>query len=82
MDHGLSKGFNQSTLDCDLSFGKNLFKNQQGEIRLSAYNLFDQTSQVQRNVTESYIEDNRTDLLGRYVMLNFSYRFFRFLIKG
>jgi hypothetical protein len=82
IDHGLSEGYDQSTLDCDLSLGKNLFKNQQGEIRLSVYNLFDQSSQVQRSVTESYIEDNRTDSLGRYIMLNFSYRFVRFLIKG
>jgi uncharacterized membrane protein YgcG len=52
--------------------GKRLFKNK-GEISLYAYDLLNQNTNIQRNVTQAYVEHVQTNALNRYVMLRFSY---------
>ncbi len=44
------------------------------EVSLSVYDLLDQQRDVERTVTEAYIEDAQTTALGRYVLLNLSYK--------
>ena len=44
------------------------------EVSLSVTDLFNQQRDVERTVTESYVEDAQTTALGRYVMLNLSYK--------
>ncbi len=44
------------------------------EVSLSIADLFDQQRDVERTVTESYVEDAQTAALGRYVMFNLSYK--------
>ncbi|MGE5409343.1 MAG: outer membrane beta-barrel protein, partial [Clostridiales bacterium] len=72
-DNGLSSSYNRNSLLCNMSFGKKFFSNEQGEIRLSVYDLFNQNTNISRNSTDSYIEDTRTNVLGRYWLLTFSY---------
>ncbi|EMR01953.1 outer membrane beta-barrel protein [Cesiribacter andamanensis] len=52
--------------------GKRLFKNK-GEISLYAYDLLNQNTNIQRNVTQAYVEQVQTNALNRYLMLRFSY---------
>jgi len=70
---GLSEGFNQNYWLWNLAIGKKILKNQRGEISLAINDLLNQNRNVQRNVTESYIEDTRTNALTRFVMLSFTY---------
>jgi hypothetical protein len=70
---GLSAGFNQNYWLWNLAIGKKVLKNQRGEIALAMNDLLNQNRNVQRNVTESYIEDTRTNALTRFVMLSFTY---------
>ena len=44
------------------------------EVSLSVFDLLDQQRDVERTVTEAYIEDAQTTALGRYVLLNLSYK--------
>ncbi|WP_303310444.1 outer membrane beta-barrel protein [Hymenobacter sp. BT730] len=70
---GLTAGFNQQYVLWNASVGKKLFAKQQGELKLYAFDLLGQNRSIQRNTTETYIEDVRTDILQRYFMLMFTY---------
>ncbi|RYZ48950.1 MAG: hypothetical protein EOP49_17420, partial [Sphingobacteriales bacterium] len=76
---GLSAGFNQSYLLWNMSLAKKVFKKQQGEIKLSVYDLLKQNTSVIPTVTDAYIQYSRTNVLTQYFMLTFTYnlRFFK-----
>ena len=48
------------------------------EVRLTVNDLLNQDTDLSRTVTGTYVEDVQTDALGRYVMLNLTYRLGRF----
>lgn len=70
---GLSEGYNQNYLLWNLGLGVKLFGERQGELKLTVYDVLNQSNSVKRNVTETYIEDVQTDILRRYAMLTFTY---------
>jgi hypothetical protein len=72
-DNGLSSSYNRNTVLWNLSFGKKLFANDNGEIRLSVYDLLNKNTNIQHNITDSYTEDVRSNTLGRYYLLSFIY---------
>lgn len=71
---GLTDGFNQDYWLWNMSAGKKFLKNQQGELKLSVFDLLKQNQAITRTATETYIEDVRTQVLQQYFMLTFSYR--------
>lgn len=71
---GLAAGFNRNYLLWNMAIGKKLFKRQQGDIRLSAFDLLNNNTNVRRTTTDSYIQDQQTNILQRYVMLVFTYK--------
>jgi len=70
---GLSEDYNQNYLLWNASFGKKIFKNQRGEIKVSVIDLLNQNKSISRNVTETYIEDVEANSLQRYALLTFTY---------
>src|ERR1035438_2256840 len=70
---GLSSSYNQNIILWNLSFGKKLFANDNGEIRFSANDLLNKNTSIQHNITDSYTEDVRSNTLGRYYLLSFIY---------
>ncbi len=54
--------------------GYKFLRNDLAEVSLSVSDLFDQQRSVERTVTESYVEDAQSVALGRYVMLNLTYK--------
>ncbi len=78
LNSGLSQGFNQNYLLWNMSIGKKLFAKQQGELRLSVFDLLSQNVSVQRNITDIYTEDVQTEVLRRYFMLSFIYNLRKF----
>jgi hypothetical protein len=70
---GLSDSFNQNYWLWNVGIGKKLFKNERGELTLSINDLLNQNRNISRTVTETYIQDSRTNALTRYVMLTFTY---------
>ncbi len=76
---GLSEGFNQNFFLWNMSVGKKLFRKQQGEIKLSVFDLLGQNTSIARTITETYAQDVISNVLQRYFMLTFTYnlRFFK-----
>jgi hypothetical protein len=72
---GLGDGFDQSFILWNASIATKLFKNQQGEIALQAFDILGQNNSISRNFTETFIETNITTVLQRYFMVQFTYRF-------
>ena len=79
---GLSAGVNNSFLLWNMSLGKKVFKNKQGEISLSVNDLLKQNVSVQRNVAADFIEDVQATVLQRYFMATFSYNLRKFKSGG
>lgn len=73
--NGLSDGFNQNYALWNAAIGKKIFKNERGEIALTAFDLLSENQSITRNVTEIAIEDIQTTVLQRYFMLKFTYNF-------
>jgi hypothetical protein len=58
--------------------GKQLFKNERGEIQLSMYDILGQNNNIAQNFYDSYYQETNTNVLTRYVMLSFSYNIRKF----
>ena len=71
--NGLTAGYNQSYFLWNMSAGKKFLKSKKGELKLSVFDLLKQNRSINRNVTETYIEDVRNQVLQQYFMLTFSY---------
>jgi hypothetical protein len=74
---GLGSSFNQDFLLWNAGLGYKFFKNV-AEVRLTVFDILSQNTSINRTVTETYIEDNRSNVLQRYFMLTFTYNIRRF----
>lgn len=70
---GLSQGYDQSFVLWNASLGKKLFKREQAELTLSAYDLLNKNVTIVRSVDEMYITDSSSNTLRQYFMLSFTY---------
>ena len=70
---GLSAGYDRSFTLWNAAIGKKFFKNKTGEIKLSVFDILKQNQSVSRTVTNTYLEDSRSEVLQQYYMLTFSY---------
>ncbi len=62
----------QSRLNSD-NLARQLFKQNQGELRIQAFDLLNQNQSIARNVTDTYTEEVRSQVSNRYVMVSFVY---------
>lgn len=75
---GLGAEFNQQISLLNAGIGYKFLKDNNGDIRLTAYDLLNQNTSISRSVTETYIEDIQTRVLTRYFMLTFTYNIRKF----
>ncbi|MFN8207249.1 MAG: outer membrane beta-barrel protein [Bacteroidales bacterium] len=80
LNKGLSEGYNLSYSLVNGSVGKYLMKNKSLEIRATVFDMLNQNDAINRNITESYIEDVRNLSLRRYYMITLTYNFRNFII--
>ena len=78
INQGLAGEVGKNVANLNASIEKQLFKNRNGIIRLQAFDLFDQNSNIIRTVTDNSIIDSRSSRLNRYFMISFSYRIQKF----
>lgn len=71
---GLGADFNQDFLLWNAAIGYKFLKNNAGEVRLSVFDMLKQNNNIRRNVTETYIDDSRFNVLQRFAMLTFIYQ--------
>ena len=70
---GLGAGFNQNFTLWNASFGKKFLKDNKGELKLTVFDILRQNNSINRNVTETYLEDITSRVLTQYAMLTFTY---------
>ncbi|UFH54374.1 outer membrane beta-barrel family protein [Spirosoma sp. KNUC1025] len=75
---GSSASYNQSYTLWNATLSRQLFKQNQGEIRFQAFDLLNQNQSIVRNVTDTYTEEVRSRVLNRYFMISFVYNLRRF----
>lgn len=61
---------------------KQFFKGKTGALRLTAFDLLDESTAISRVVNDSYILDSRSNRLSRYFMLTFTMRINKFAGSG
>ncbi|MGL6267045.1 MAG: outer membrane beta-barrel protein, partial [Chitinophagaceae bacterium] len=69
---GLAADVNQNLAILNASLEKTIFKKKNGFLRLSAYDIFKQNTNISRTVSGNFITDTRTNRLTRYIMLTFT----------
>jgi len=72
---GYDDDFDRDMTMWTADISKRVFKNKQGTIKLSVYDILRQNNNFSRTTTDNYVEDLRSNTLGRFAMLSFSYRF-------
>ena len=72
-NQGLAQGYDQQFILWNASLGKKLFKRQEGEITLSAYDLLNRNTNISRSISERYIQDSQNNALRQYFLLSFTY---------
>ncbi len=75
---GNSASYNQSFTLWNATLARQLFKQNQGEIRFQAFDLLNQNQSIVRNVTDTYTEEVQSRVLNRYFMVSFVYNLRRF----
>lgn len=75
---GIASSVNQNFTILNTSIEKQIFKKQNGIIKLAAYDLLGQNTNVNRSVNANAITDTRSNRLTRYFMLTFTYRLQKF----
>ncbi|MBL0056033.1 MAG: outer membrane beta-barrel protein [Chitinophagaceae bacterium] len=79
INNGLASSVSRNLVIMNASLEQQLFKKKNGVIRLAAYDLFKQNTNISRNVSANAITDTRTNRLTRYFMLSFTYRLQKFV---
>jgi len=64
------------------SIAKQIFKNKQGEIRFSIFDLLNQNVSVSHSVSQNTVSDSKSTVLSRYGLLTFTYNLRRFGGQG
>lgn len=70
---GLTGGYDQNLVIWNMSLAKKFLSNKAAELSFGVTDLLNQNKSVTRTVTDSYIEDAQNLVLGRTLMLTFTY---------
>ncbi|EON75797.1 hypothetical protein ADIS_3688 [Lunatimonas lonarensis] len=75
---GLGEDFDQSILLVNTEIGFRIPPSRKTEIKLTIFDLLNQNTSIDRNVTDVFVEDVRTQVLQQYFMLTLTYNLRRF----
>ncbi|MBD3627569.1 outer membrane beta-barrel protein [Cyclobacterium sp.] len=75
---GLGEDFDRSIMLVNLDLGYRIPPSNKTEIKLTVFDLLNQNVSIDRNVTDVYIEDERTQVLRQFFMLSITYNLRRF----
>ncbi len=64
---------NQSLVLWNAGVGKKFFDGDKGELRLTVTDLLNQNKSINHTTTDTYIEDTQNRILGRFLLLTFTY---------
>lgn len=72
--NGASSSFNSIYTLWNLGLAKKFLKNNLGELELSVFDLLGQNQSFNQTVSAQYLEETKTTVLQRYLMLTFTYQ--------
>jgi hypothetical protein len=72
---GLSAGYNQGVAYWNASLALQVFKKKDGEIKLAVFDILNRNKSLTRSTGDNYVQDTRSNVLQRYLMLSFTYNF-------
>ncbi len=82
LDKSINSGYagnvNSDPLIINATLEKSFFKKQNAAVKLQAFDMLNENTNVNRSVTGSAITDTRSNRLGRYFMLSLVYRLNKF----
>jgi hypothetical protein len=70
---GLGEGYDQDLVLWNLTLAKKFLADNAAEVSFTLYDALDQNKGTSRNVTESYVEDQLSNVLNRYFVFTFTY---------
>jgi len=70
---GLGEEYDKATILLNASLAYKFMKNNAAEIRLTVYDLLNQSKSISRTVNDTYIETTNTETLKQYFLVTFSY---------
>jgi hypothetical protein len=70
---GLGDDFDSTSILWNAGIGYHFLRGNGGQVKLMVADILNQNNNLVRTVNELYIEDNLSNTLGRYVLLNFTY---------
>lgn len=74
-NYGYSKEFKNTELLWNASVAKKFLKKKQAIVKVQCYDILNDRNSVMRVVTGNYVSDTRTNMIGRYLLFTFNYRF-------
>ena len=77
---GLGESFDANNLVWNAGFGYRILKGNGGLVSLKIADILNQNNSISRTINEFYVEDNSSDILGRYILLNFTYKLRHFTL--
>jgi len=77
---GLGEAFDSNNLVWNAGLGYRLLRGNGGQISLRVVDLLNQNNSISRTINEFYVEDNASNVLGRYILLNFTYNLRHFTL--
>lgn len=75
---GLGEDFDRSILLVNLEMGYRIPPSKKAEVKLTVFDLMNQNVSIDRNVTDVFVEDVRTQVLRQFFMLTITYNLRRF----
>ncbi|HEY0246495.1 MAG TPA: outer membrane beta-barrel protein [Mucilaginibacter sp.] len=69
--NGISANLTKNPFVANAYIEKELFKRKNGQLRISAFDIFDQNNFINRTVTSTGFTDTKSNALSRYVMVSF-----------
>ncbi len=78
LNSGIASSVSQNLALMNTSIEKQVFKKKNGIIKLAAYDLFNQNTNVNRSVNANSIVDTRSNRLTRFFMLTLTYKLQKF----
>ncbi len=71
---GLGDSFDQENLVWNAGIGYKFLRGNGGEVKLVVADILNQNNSISRTINEFYVEDNTSNVLERFVLLNFTYK--------
>ncbi|MCZ2394449.1 MAG: TonB-dependent receptor [Chitinophagales bacterium] len=77
---GLGKAYNSNYALWNMTLGYKFLKNKNAELNLQVFDILGKNNSISRTITETFVEDSKVNVLGRYFLVQFSYKFNKYKV--